>query len=67
VRVNAIAPGIVMPPADMSREAVDALVAKTPLGRPVAVADLMSMAVAILENRSMTGEVVAVDAGRSAV
>ena len=67
VRVNAIAPGIVMPPADMSREAVDALVAKTPLGRPVAVADLMSMAVAILENRSMTGQVVAVDAGRSAV
>jgi pteridine reductase len=67
VRVNAIAPGVVMPPADMSREAVDALVAKTPLGRPVAVADLMSMAVAILENRSMTGQVVAVDAGRSAV
>jgi len=67
VRVNAIAPGVVMPPADMSREAVDALVARTPLGRPVAVADLMSMAVAILENRSMTGQVVAVDAGRSAV
>jgi len=67
VRVNAIAPGIVMPPADMSREAVDALVAKTPLGRPVAALDLVSMAVAILENRSMTGQVVAVDAGRSAV
>jgi pteridine reductase len=67
VRVNGIAPGVVMPPADMSREAVDALVAKTPLGRPVAVADLMSMALAILENRSMTGQVVAVDAGRSAV
>jgi pteridine reductase len=67
VRVNAIAPGVVMPPPGMSREAVDALVAKTPLGRPVAVADLMSMAIAILENRSMTGQVVAVDAGRSAV
>jgi pteridine reductase len=67
VRVNAIAPGIVMPPADMSREAVDALVVKTPLGRTVAVADLMSMALAILENRSMTGQVVAVDAGRSVV
>lgn len=67
VRVNGIAPGVVMPPADMSREAVDALVAKTPLGRPVAVADLMAMALAILENRSMTGQVVAVDAGRSAV
>ena len=67
VRVNAIAPGVVLPPADMSRETVDALVAKTPLGRPVAVADLMSMAIAILENRSMTGQVVTVDAGRSIV
>jgi pteridine reductase len=65
VRVNAIAPGIVMPPADMSRDAVDALVAKTALGRAVAVADLMAMAVAILENRSMTGQVVTVDAGRT--
>jgi pteridine reductase len=66
VRVNAIAPGVVLPPASMSREAVSALVAKTPLGRPVAVEDLTAMAVAILENRSMTGQVVSVDAGRTA-
>ena len=67
VRVNAVAPGVVLPPADMSAEAVAALVAKTPLARQVAVADLMAMAIAILENRSMTGQVVAVDAGRSIV
>jgi len=65
VRVNAIAPGIVMPPADMTPEAVAVLVAKTALGRQVAVADLTAMAVAILENRSMTGQVVTVDAGRT--
>jgi pteridine reductase len=65
VRVNAVAPGIVMPPADMTPEAVAALVAKTALGRQVAVADLTAMAVAILENRSMTGQVVTVDAGRT--
>jgi pteridine reductase len=67
VRVNAIAPGVVLPPDDMSSEAVGKLVDKTPLKRPVAVADLTAMAVAILENRSMTGQVVAVDAGRSIV
>jgi len=67
VRVNAVAPGIVLPPDDMSAEAVAALVAKTPLARRVAVADLMAMAIAILENRSMTGQIVAVDAGRSIV
>jgi pteridine reductase len=65
VRVNAIAPGVVMPPADMSADAVAALVAKTPLARKVDVADLTAMAVAILENRSMTGQVVTVDAGRT--
>ncbi|MEO8587158.1 MAG: SDR family oxidoreductase [Acidobacteriota bacterium] len=67
VRVNAVAPGIVLPPDDMSAEAVAALVAKTPLARRVAVADLMGLSIAILENRSMTGQIVAVDAGRSIV
>jgi len=65
VRVNAIAPGVVMPPATMSAEAVQALVAKTPLARKVDVADLTAMAIALLENRSMTGQIVTVDAGRS--
>ena len=67
VRVNAIAPGVVMPPADMSAEAIAALVARTPLARKVDVADLTAMAVAVLENRSMTGQIVTVDAGRSIV
>jgi len=67
VRVNAVAPGVVLPPAAMSAEAVAALVAKTPLARQVAIADLMALSIAILENRSMTGQVVAVDAGRSIV
>ncbi|HMA29723.1 MAG TPA: SDR family oxidoreductase [Thermoanaerobaculia bacterium] len=65
VRVNAIAPGVVLPPADMSAEAIAALVAKTPLGRKVEVDDLTSMAIAVLENRSMTGQVVSVDSGRT--
>ena len=67
VRVNAVAPGVVLPPDDMDPEAVAKLVARTPLKRPVAVADLMAMSVAILENRSMTGQIVAVDSGRSIV
>jgi len=65
VRVNAIAPGVVMPPAEMSAEAVAALVARTPLARKVGVEDLTAMALAVLENRSMTGQIVTVDAGRS--
>jgi pteridine reductase len=65
VRVNAIAPGVVLPPEDMPRDAVARLVARTALGRRVAVDDLTAMAVAILQNRSMTGQVVTVDAGRA--
>jgi pteridine reductase len=67
VRVNGIAPGIVLPPSDLSAEAVARLVARTPLRRVVALEDLVSMAMAIVSNRSMTGQVVSVDAGRSIV
>ncbi len=67
VRVNGLAPGIVLPPPDLPAEAVRRLVARTPLRRKVAVSDLVSMAVAIARNGSMTGQVVAVDAGRSCV
>jgi len=65
VRVNAIAPGVVLPPVEMSAAAVAALVARTPLARKVGVEDLTAMAIAVLENRSMTGQIVTVDAGRS--
>jgi pteridine reductase len=64
VRVNAIAPGVVLPPADMSAESVAKLVQTTPLKRRVAIEDVTAMAVTILSNRSMTGQVVTVDAGR---
>ncbi len=67
VRVNGLAPGIVLPPAELPGAAVRRLVSRTPLRRRVAVPDLVSMAVAIATNRSMTGQVVAVDAGRSSV
>lgn len=67
IRVNGLAPGIVLPPADLPAEAVRRLVSRTPLRRQVAISDLVSMAVGLSSNRSMTGQVVAVDSGRSVV
>jgi len=67
VRVNAIAPGIVLPPDDLPEEAVARLVAKTPLRRQVAIEDVVSAAIALAENRSATGQILAIDAGRSIV
>lgn len=67
VRVNAIAPGIVLPPADMSDETIERLIAKTPLKRRVAVEDVVGAAMALMENKSATGQILAIDAGRSIV
>lgn len=67
VRVNGLAPGIVLPPAGLPAGVIRRLVARTPLRRRVTPDDLVSMAVALASNRSMTGQVVAVDAGRSSV
>ena len=67
VRVNGIAPGVVMPPDDMPAETVERLVAKTPLKRRAAVEDVVRAALDLAENRSATGQVLAIDAGRSLV
>jgi pteridine reductase len=67
VRVNGLAPGIVLPPQDLDTLSLGRLVNRTPLQRLVAVEDLVEMAIALLLNRSVTGQVLAVDAGRSAV
>ncbi len=67
VRVNGLAPGIVLPPDDLAPEAIERLVARTPLARPVGVKDLVDAAVFLATNRSITGQVLAVDGGRSVV
>ena len=67
VRVNGVAPGIVLPPDDLPAAEVAKLVARTPLKRPVPVEDLVSAALLLAANRSITGQVLAVDAGRSVV
>lgn len=67
VRVNGLAPGIVLPPDDLPEAELERLVGRTPLKRLVAVEDLVSAALFLATNRSITGQVLAVDAGRSVV
>ncbi len=67
VRVNGVAPGIVLPPEGLAAGELARLVGRTPLRRPVAVEDLVSAALLLAANRSVTGQVLAVDAGRAAV
>lgn len=64
VRVNAVAPGTVLPPADMSPEQVRALVEPTPLRR-VGSAEDVAEAVAYLAGAVyVTGHELRVDGGR---
>lgn len=67
IRVNGLAPGIVLPPAGLAPSVLQALIGKTPLRRPVAVSDVVDTAVMLIQNRSITGQIVAVDGGRSVV
>ena len=64
VRVNAIAPGPVLPHAGMSEEAFAALARATPLGRGPSVEEICRALRAILEAPALTGQLLALDGGR---
>jgi NAD(P)-dependent dehydrogenase (short-subunit alcohol dehydrogenase family) len=64
VRVNAIAPGPVLPHAAMSEEEFAALCRATPLGRGPGVEEICRALRLILEAPSMTGQMITLDGGR---
>ncbi len=65
VRVNAVAPGTVLPPENMSEQAVQKLAERIPLGR-IGSADDVTEAVLYLAGAPfVTGHEIAVDGGRS--
>ena len=65
VRVNAVAPGTVLPPADLSEEATQAIVAKAPLARVGSAADVAEAVVYLATAPYVTGQELLVDGGRS--
>lgn len=63
IRVNAIAPGLILPSADLSSEAWERLVDRLPLkvaGKPQ---DIAAAALFFIDNPYITGQVLAVDGG----
>ncbi len=67
VYVNAIAPGPVMPPVDMSDAEKEAVAQQTILRRWGSAQDIANAAVFLLENDFINGTVLVVDGGRSLV
>ena len=65
VRVNAIAPGTVLAPPDLDAESLDRIVATIPLRRTGTPADVANAAVFLCSAPYITGQVLAVDGGRS--
>ncbi len=65
VRVNAVAPGAVLAPPGLSDEGWRRIAADAPLGRPGSPADVVDAVLWLADAGFVTGQVVAVDGGRS--
>lgn len=64
VRVNAVAPGVVLPPDDFGGDETEALRESTPLERLGAPEDVERTVAFLLEEDFITGETIIVDGGR---
>jgi len=65
IRVNAIAPGLVLPSEYVSEEEWKRLVERLPLNRPASVDEITSALEFLLENEYITGQTIVVDGGYS--
>ena len=64
ILVNAIAPGPILAPPDMSKEQSDAVVKSTPLGRWGGAEEIAKAVLFLVESDFVTGETIRVDGGR---
>jgi NAD(P)-dependent dehydrogenase (short-subunit alcohol dehydrogenase family) len=67
IRVNAIAPGFVLPSPIVPEEEWQRLINRVPLKRPARVEEIASALEFLLENEYVTGQTIAVDGGYSLV
>ena len=64
VRVNAIAPGLLLPSHDQTQAEFEAVASRNPMGRAINLDDVVSAAQFLLANASLTGQVIHVDNGQ---
>jgi pteridine reductase len=67
IRVNAIAPGLVLRSNDVTIKEWDALVERLPLTHPVTVEEISAALTFLLDNGSVTGQTIVVDGGYSMI
>lgn len=64
IRVNGLAPGSVLAPVFMPEKAMTKTIAASPLKRTATLNDLCETAALLIENQSLTGQIIQVDAGQ---
>jgi NAD(P)-dependent dehydrogenase (short-subunit alcohol dehydrogenase family) len=64
VRVNAIAPGLLLPSFDQTGEEFEAVASRNPLGRPIDLDNLCNAADFLLGNTALTAQVIHLDNGQ---
>ncbi len=65
IRVNAIAPGLVLPSEDVTPEEWEKLVERLPLKRPASLDEVAAALTFLLDNPAITGQTIVVDGGYS--
>ena len=63
LRINAIAPGPVLPPVDCATKGMTVILERVPMHQPVGVSEIVNTALYLAENPSLTGAVIPVDGG----
>ena len=63
LRINAIAPGPVLPPVDCQTPGMTVILDKVPMHQPVGVQEIVNTALFLQQNKSLTGSIIAVDGG----
>ena len=64
IRVNAVAPALMLPSGEQDEAGFAAVHALNPLGRGVAVADVVAAIRFLIEQRAMTGQTLVIDGGQ---
>ncbi len=67
IRVNAIAPGLVLPSAQIGVEEWKKLVNRIPLQKPTSIEDICAALAYLVENTGVTGQTIVVDGGYTLV
>jgi len=67
IRVNSIAPGLILPSENTTSEEWQKLVDRLPLRHPASVDDIVAALEYLLKNESVTGQIITVDGGYSLI